>query len=119
MNKNELHDVGESALQVAFASMSKNLNRYTMHVGKIYGGPDGRRYKIVRMMGDTVFYKELTESRVYSEDVDVLLPQWNSQGVKEIAFIDEIIDMIRKHLGPVLGPFVMGGLVAWLMQKLK
>jgi len=119
MIDNELQQIGESALQVAFASMSKNLNRYTMNVGKIYGGPDGKRYKIVRIMGDTIFYKELSESRVHAEDVDVLLPKWNSKGVKEIAFIDEIVDMIKKHLGPVLGPFVMGGLVAWLMQKLK
>lgn len=112
--------IGEDTLNVVFASMSKGINRYTLNSGKIYGNNTGsKRFKIIKLIGDTVYYKDLNSQKVLSGDVDKLLPEWHDQGVQEIAFIDEIIEQVKKYLGPLLGPFVMGGLVAWLMGKLK
>lgn len=119
-NKELIENLGESMLQMAHASMNKNINRYTLHNGKIYGDSSGKnRMKILRVQGDMIYYKDLVDQRVYSEDVDTLLPKWEKMGVKEIAFIDEIIDLVKKHLGPLLGPFIAGGLTSWLLQKLK
>lgn len=119
-DKKLIEEVGESILQVAHASMNKNINRYTIHPGKIYGDNSGaKRYKILKVQVDTIFYKDLINQKVYSEDVNTLLPSWGYTGVHEIAFIDEIINMIRKQLGPLLGPFILGGLTSWLLTKLK
>jgi hypothetical protein len=115
-----IEEVGESILQVAHATMNKNINRYTVHPGKIYGDSSGsKRYKILKVQVDTIFYKDLINQKVYSDDVDNLLPLWNQQGVREIAFIDDIIDLIKTNLGPLLGPFILGGLTSWLLTKLK
>jgi hypothetical protein len=119
-DKKLIEEVGESVLQVAHATMNKNINRYTVHPGKIYGDSNGsKRYKILKVQVDDIFYKDLINQKVHVEDVNVLLPQWGQQGVREIAFIDDIIEMIRKHLGPLLGPFILGGLTSWLLTKLK
>jgi hypothetical protein len=115
-----VNKIGEDTLNVVFAAMSNGLNRYTINTGKIYGNNTGsKRYKILKLSGDTVYYKDLNNQKVEAEDVDKLLAKWYDTGVQEIAFIDEIIEQIRKYLGPLLGPFVMGGLIAWLMGKLK
>lgn len=119
-DKRLIEDVGDSILHVAHATMNKNINRYTIHPGKLYGdGSGSKRYKILKVQVDTVFYKDLVDQRVYSEDVNTLLPTWSQQGVRELAFIDDIIDMVKKHLGPLLGPFILGGLTSWLLTKLK
>ncbi|MFL5731205.1 MAG: hypothetical protein ACJ75J_17080 [Cytophagaceae bacterium] len=115
-----IEEIGEGVLQVAHASMNKNINRYTMNPGKIYGDNSGsKRYKILKVQVDTIFYKDLVNQKVYSGEVGDLLPAWSQQGIHEIAFIDDIIDMIKTHLGPLLGPFIMGGLTSWLLTKLK
>lgn len=113
-------EIGEDTLNVVFASMSRGLNRYTLNPGKIYGNNTGsKRYKILKLVGDTIYYKDLNNQKVESEDVDKLLIKWHDTGIQEIAFVDEIVEQVKKYLGPLLGPFVMGGLIAWLMGKLK
>lgn len=113
-----LEKIGNDTLNVVIASSSKNLNRYTINTGKIYGNSINK-YKIVKVLGDTIFYKNLSSQKIESSDVDKLLERWKKEGIKEIAFIDEIIETIRGYLEPILGPFVMGGLIAWLWGKLK
>ncbi len=116
----EVNKIGEDTLNVVFASMTKGINRYTLNAGKIFGNSNGsKRFKILKLTGDTVYYKDLNNQKVLSKDVDLLLPEWYEQGVQEIAFIDEIMDQVKKYLGPLLGPFIMGGLIAWLSNKLK
>lgn len=115
-----INNAGNNALNVVFASMSSGINRYTINIGKIYGNNTGsKRYKIIKLSGDTVYYKDLNNQKVESDDVDKLLVKWHNNGIQEIAFIDEIIEQVKKYLGPLLGPFIMGGLISWLVGKLK
>lgn len=115
-----IEEIGEGILQIAHATMNKNINRYTVHPGKIYGDNSGsKRYKILKVQVDDIFYKDLVSQKVHMQDVNILLPDWGKQGVREIAFIDDIIDMIKTNLGPLLGPFILGGLTSWLLTKLK
>lgn len=104
-------------LNIAIASANK-INRYSVNLGKIYGN-NTKKYKILRLSGDTVYYKDLNSQKIESDDIDELLDKWYNANIQEVAFIDDIIEMVKKYLGPLLGPFVMGGLIAWLMGKLK
>lgn len=114
-----LEQLGEGTLQLMCAYGS-SLNRYSVRPGKIYGKPSGReRYKILQISGDLVFFKEITSGRTDRMDIDELMKKWSRQGIQEITFLDDIIQFIKKHLGPLLGPTLVGALVGWLMQKLK
>lgn len=111
--------IGSGIIQKAHASGSP-INRYTVSPGKIYGNKNGNvRYKILRVSGDMVFYKDLHSERVSSMDIDDLLPAWSNSGVYEITFLDDLINNVRKILEPALGPFIMGALTAWLLKKLN
>lgn len=114
-----LEQLGSGTLNLVFAYGS-NLNRYAVRPGKLYGKPNGReRYKILQLSGDLVFFKDLASGRTDRMDIDELMDLWTRQGVQEITFLDEIYDFIKKTLGPLLGPTLLGALLAWLNQKLK
>lgn len=98
--------------------MSKPLNRYSLRVGKIYGSPTDR-YKVLKISGDTIFVKDVNTGKVRDVEVNKLLKQWSNQGVKEIAFIDDLVDTIKRFLEPILGPVLSAGLIAWLYTKLR
>lgn len=114
------NEVGETCLNIAFAATSNNMNRYTVNIGKIYGNNTGsKKYKILKLSGDILYYKDLNNQKVESGNIDKILSKWYDIGVQEITFVDEIIEQVKKYLGPLLGPFIMGGLIAWLVGKLK
>ena len=114
-----VEQLGNGTLNLVFAYGS-GLSRYAVRPGKLYGKPNGReRYKILQLSGDLVFFKDLSSGRTDRMDIDELMTYWTRQGVQEITFLDEIYDFIKKHLGPMLGPTLLGALLAWLNQKLR
>lgn len=114
-----VEQIGEQTLNLVCA-YSTDLKRYNVRPGKIYGKPRGKeRYRIVRISGNMVFYKDLVSNKIEKSNIDELLLQWTRQGVQEISFIDDILDFIKKHLSPLLGPVLIGALTGWLINKLK
>lgn len=113
-----IEELGNQYMDFAFASLAKPINRYSVRVGKIYGGASDR-FKIMKLSGDTVFYKDIASGKVYYKDVDALLKEWSNKGIKEIAFVDELLDIIRTYLEPILGPILLAGLISWVYSKVK
>lgn len=114
-----VEQLGNGTLNLVFA-YGGGLNRYNVRPGKIYGQPSGReRYKILQVSGDMVFFKDINSGRTDRMDVDDLLAIWSKRGIEEITFLDDIYLFIKNHLGPLLGPTLLGALLGWLNQKLK
>lgn len=114
-----VEQLGTNTLNLVFA-YGGGLKRYNVRPGKIYGRPSGNeRYKILQLSGDLVFYKDINSGRVSRMDVDELLATWSRNGIEEITFLDDIYNFVRKNLGPLLGPTLVGALLAWLTQKLR
>ena len=110
---------GPRILEIVEAARAKPLNRYNLHEGRIFGVLHGKeRYKIIRVSGNTIVYKNLIKMEIESSNIDKLVELWNLKGVVEISPVDEIISKIKKWLEPLLGTTVMSLLIGWLLSKL-
>ena len=106
--------------KLVLAAVAKPLNRYSFRVDKIYGKLHGKeRYKILDISSNSIVYKDILKFRVEYADIDDLLQAWNAEGIVEISNIDSILEVIKKYLSPVLGGFLVGALISWLLEKLK
>lgn len=104
---------------IILAAVAKPLNRYSFRVGKIYGKLPGKdRYKILDISGDSIVYRDVLKFKVEYAKIDDLLKAWNSAGVVEISNWDEVLEIIKKYLSPLLGSFLAGILITWLLEKL-
>ena len=106
--------------QVIGAS-TKRLNRYAVQPGKIFGtssrSPD--KYKVIRLLGDDVVIQDMQTRRNEVRNINVLLDEWSRLGIKEISFLEELIQTIKSTLGPFLGVFLTAALVGWLTEQLQ
>jgi hypothetical protein len=115
-----VEDVGPRLVEVIEASRSKALNRYNIKESRIFGRPGTQeRYRILRISGNNIVYKDLHRDRVDYADVDVLVERWNNAGVVEITPVDSILDRIKKLLEPLLGIALTAALISWLLNKLR
>jgi hypothetical protein len=96
------------------------IKRYNIQEDKIYGDPENKdvRYKILRISGNDIVYKNLKTDKVNYSDVNKLLEVWNLMKYKEVAEIGCIIEIIKRYLTPLIGSFLVGALIAWLLNKL-
>ena len=105
--------------QMVMAAVAKPLNRYSFRVGKIYGKLPGKdRYKILDISGNSIVYRDVINFKVEYAKIDDLVKAWNSIGIVEISNWDEVLEIIKKYLSPVLGSFLVGVLISWLLGKL-
>ena len=103
------------------AAMTKKLNRYAVQPGKIFGtssrAPD--KYKVLRLIMDDVVVQDMQTRRTEVRNINSLLDEWDRKGVKEISFLEELIQTIKSTLGPFLGVFLTAALVSWLSEQLQ
>jgi hypothetical protein len=99
---------------------SKTLTRYSILPGKTFAtSPRSKdKYKVLRLVANDVVIEAPT-GRVQTVNIDKLLKDWDQKGLKEIHFLDDIIETVKGVLGPVLGVFLTGALISWLIQKLS
>ena len=100
---------------------SKSLNRYSILPGKTFSSSAGskEKYKVLRLVADDVIYENTKTKKILTVPIGKLLREWESQGIKEITFVEDIIQSVKDLLGPVLGTFLTAALVSWLLEKLK
>lgn len=115
-----LHRNEKEILNSVEASIYQAINRYHLREGKIYGDPRDTnvRFKIIRISGDNIVYKNLKTNRVDYEDVNDLLETWNKKGYKEISNVDSVLALIKKQLTPILGTALVALLITWISGKL-
>lgn len=103
------------------AASTRRLNRYAVQPGKIFGtsskSPD--KYKVVRLLMDDVVVQDMQTRRTEVRNINSLLEEWDARGLKEISFMEELIQTIRSTLGPFLGVFLTAALVGWLTEQLQ
>jgi hypothetical protein len=103
------------------SAQTKKLNRYAVQPGKIFGtssrSPD--KYKVIRLIGDDVVIQDMQTRRNEVRNINVLLDEWSRLGIKEISFLEELIQTIKSTLGPFLGVFLTAALVGWLTEQLQ
>jgi hypothetical protein len=106
--------------QVVLAA-SKSLTRYSILPGRTFAtSPRAKdKYKVLRLVANDVVIEKQPSGRVSTVNIDRLLKDWGDQGLKEIHFLDDIIETVKNLLGPVLGVFLTGALISWLIQKLS
>lgn len=108
------------ATQVTSAT-TKRLNRYAVQPGKIFGTgsktPD--KYKVIRLIQDDVVVQDMQTRKTEVRNINALLDEWDRRGLKEISFLEELIQTIRSTLGPFLGVFLTAALVGWLTEQLQ
>ena len=63
--------------------------------------------------------QNMKTTRVETVSIDQLMKRFSDQKVQEITFMDELIETVKAILGPTLGVFLTGALVAWLAEKLS
>jgi hypothetical protein len=99
----------------------KALNRYSILPGKTFASsPKAKeKFKVLRLVANDVIVLNLRTQGIKTVAIDVLLKDWTSQGFQEITILSEIIDTVKAYLGPVLGAFLTGALIAWLAEKLS
>lgn len=109
---------GPKILELVEASRAVPLSRYTLRSGKIYGKPGSKeRYKIIELSGNTIIYKDLQNYHVEYVDVEDLLEFWNKSGIVEISPLDNILQWLKQHLAPLLGPVLVAALISWILSK--
>jgi hypothetical protein len=99
---------------------TKTLTRYSILPGKTFAtSPRSKdKYKVLRLVANDVVI-EAPSGRVQTINIDKLLKDWDQKGLKEIHFLDDIIETVKSVLGPALGVFLTGALISWLIQKLS
>lgn len=99
---------------------SKTLTRYSILPGKTFATSTRAKdkYKVLRLVANDVVIETPT-GKVQTVNIDRLLKDWGDKGLKEIHFLDDIIETVKNILGPVLGVFLTGALISWLIQKLS
>lgn len=99
----------------------KPLNRYSVQPGKTFAtSPNAKdKYKVLRVLGDDVVVQDLGNRKIQTFQVDRLLSDWASRGIKEISILHDIVQTVKNLLGPVLGIFLTTALIAWLTEQLK
>lgn len=112
-------EVGPRLLEIVEAARYKDLNRYALYPGRIFGKPGSQdRFKIINLSGNTVIYKDISKGKVDYKNVDDLLEVWNSYGYVEITPTDEIFAKLKSWLTPLIGGVLVAALIAWLQKKL-
>jgi hypothetical protein len=100
---------------------TKALTRYSILPGKLFAtSPRSKeKYKVLRLVSNDVVVENQQTRKVQTMNIDRLLKDWSQKGLREIHFLDDIIETVKSILGPVLGVFLTGALVSWLIQKLS
>lgn len=98
---------------------NKALNRYSLRPGKQFGKAfQKERYKVLELVGNTVYYKEIHSGKVKHEKVDILLESWHNKGFMEISEVEEIMEAVKNALSPFLAGAILSALMMWLKPKL-
>lgn len=114
-----VEEVGPRVRDIIEATLAKPINRYNIRAGRIFGTIHGKdRYRVIELSGNIVVYKDLKKDKVYYENIDTLLAQWNFDNVVEISPIDSIMEKIKTWLTPFLGGVLVAALISWLLKKL-
>ena len=111
--------VGPRLLNVIEAATFKPLNRYHLREDCIFGTKEGDRYKVLRLSGDRIVYKDLVKDHVDYLNVNDLVGWWNAKGVQEISPVNEILQKIKSYLTPLLGTALVAFLMSWLLKRLN
>ena len=111
----------EGRQSIHAAALVRPLTRYSIGPGKVFApsakSPD--RFKILRLVADDVVIENERTRKVETVPINRLMRDWESRGMQEVSFIDQIVETVRKVLGPVLGAFLTASLIAWLMNHLS
>ena len=111
----------EGRQTVHAATLVRPLTRYSIQPGKIFApsakSPD--RFKVLRLIADDVVVENERTRKVDTVPINRLMRDWEARGMQEVSFIDQIVETIRKVLGPLLGAFLTASLIAWLMNHLS
>jgi hypothetical protein len=99
----------------------KDLNRYSIQPGKTFAASakSPEKYKVLRVIADDIVVQDLSTRKIITVQVDRLLQDWATRGIKEISLLEEIVQTVKNLLGPVLGIFLTSALLAWLTDQLK
>lgn len=99
----------------------KDLNRYSIQPGKTFGASakSSDKYKILRVIADDIVVQDLSTRKITTVQVDRLLQDWATRGIKEISLLEDIAQTVKNLLGPVLGIFLTTALIAWLADQLR
>lgn len=105
---------------MVYAAVILPLNRYALREGKTYGDPSPQsklRFKIVRISGNEIAYKNLATEKMNYKNVDELLNVWNNFGYKEISQVDGVLAVIKKYLTPLIGSALVAILINWVLKN--
>jgi hypothetical protein len=103
------------------SATTKRLNRYAIQPGKIFGANSKapEKYKVLRLIVDDVVIQNISTQKVEVRDINRLLEEWDQKGVREISYLEELIQTVKNILGPFLGVFLTAALVKWLADQIK
>lgn len=107
--------------QIVTGATVKPLNRYAVQPGKIFGigSKSPEKYKVMRLLADDVVVMNLSTQRTQVRNINELLAEWSQKGIKEISFLEDLIGTVKAMLGPFLGVFLTGALIAWLYEQVQ
>lgn len=102
-------------------SAFKTLNRYQIQPGKTFAAhaKDKEKWKILRLVSNDVVVQNTRTARIETLPIEHLMRRFNDQKIQEITLVDDLIETVKAVLGPALGVFLTGALVAWLVDKLS
>ena len=102
-------------------SAYKTLNRYQILPGKTFApsSKSKEKWKVLRLVGNDVVVQNVQNQRIDTLPIDQLMKRFNDQKCQEVSLTDDLIETVKTVLGPTLGVFLTGALVAWLVDKLS